>query len=487
MLTTVLLFIAISLALSVAVTPGVRAAALRWKFVDQPDNRRKVHRKPLPRIGGVAIFVAYFGSCLTITACVHSDVVTFDVVKSLAPAAVLVFFIGLLDDIIGLKPWHKLSAEIVASVFVISSGISIRGMPTFAAHPLWGMFFTILWLVVCTNAVNLIDGLDGLAAGIALLATLTILVASLLDGSVQLTIAAAPLAGALLGFLIFNFNPASIFLGDSGSLLIGFLLGCYSILWSAQSNTVPKMAAPMIALAVPLVDTALAIVRRSLRAQPIFSPDRSHVHHRLIALGFTHRRAVLLLYLSACIAGISALFLIAAETLWEPFIVVCFVAGVLFAIQRLGYAELEAARGILTSSAFHRELNGQLAVRTFADKLANASTANDCWAVIREASHDFGFHPVHLQLEGRMFVDEPESSPRNSWVLRMPISQDNWIELCHELGPVTYASVVLSFAEVIRKVLNSKRAALARLNRQEGALSATAGVYPGLASSAQRM
>lgn len=480
MLSSLVASIAVALTLSLLATPVVRLAALRWKFVDLPDNRRKVHSKPLPRIGGVAIFVAYFGSFLGIA--VLSNSLAVGVVKSFAPAALLVFLVGLLDDVIGLKPWHKLAAEVLAAILLISSGVYIHGVPTAV-----GMLCTILWLVLCVNAVNLIDGLDGLAAGIALLATLTILAASVLCGNVELAIATAPLAGSLMGFLVFNFNPASIFLGDSGSLLIGFLLACYGILWSSKSATIPKMAAPMIALAVPLADTTLAIVRRFLREQPIFSPDRSHVHHRLIALGFTHRRAVLVLYSAACFAGLSSLFLIAAAKRWEPFVIVCFAAAVFFAMQRLGYAELEAARRILTSSAFHRELSGQLAVLSFEDKLGNAQTASDCWAVIREASHDFGFHPIHLRLEGRMFADEPESNPRTSWVLHMPISQDDWIELCHELGPVRHASAVLSFAEAIRKVLNTKRAALARFGRQEGPTSAATGGRVGLASGAQHM
>jgi UDP-GlcNAc:undecaprenyl-phosphate GlcNAc-1-phosphate transferase len=489
MLTTVLLLIAVSLALSVALTPIVRGAAVRWRFVDLPDNSRKIHRKPLPRIGGAAIFVAYFGSCLAVaTLLAHSGFAagaTLAAVKSVAPAALLVFLVGFLDDVIGLKPWHKLAAEIVAGVLAISAGICIGGVPPLAAHPVIGAFCTIVWLVLCTNAINLIDGLDGLAAGIALLATGAVLVASLVHGNFALTIAAAPLVGALLGFLVFNFNPASIFLGDSGSLLIGFLLGCYSVLWSSKSATMPKMAAPMIALAVPLVDTTLAIVRRFLRAQPIFSPDRSHVHHRLLARGFTHRQAVLLLYIAAGIAGAFSVCLIVAGKRWEPVILVAFAAGAMFGIQRLGYAEIETARRILTGKAFRREVRAQLAVRSFEDKLAAAATANDCWAVIQQASQDFGFHPIRMKLGGQMFADEDESVPISSWALRMPISQNDWIELFHELGPVGHASAVVPFAETIRKVLSAKRAALAR--QQQATFAASAGVYRGLTSNAHRI
>lgn len=467
MLTSLIPLIAVSFALSLMATPVVRAAALRWRLVDVPDHNRKVHRQPLPRIGGVAIIVAYFGSCLIVSAFSSTTPAGFGITKSLAPAALLVFGAGLLDDIIGLKPWHKLAVEVLAAFLVVSSGIYVRNMP-----PAVGIVCTVPWLVLCINSMNLIDGLDGLAAGIALLATFTILAASMFHGSLGLAIATAPLAGVLLGFLLFNFNPASIFLGDSGSLSIGFLLGCYSILWSGDSSSFPNLAAPVVALAVPLADTTLAIVRRFLRAQPIFSPDRAHVHHRLIALGFSHRRAVLLLYLAASIAGVSSVVVIAAGKRWAPVLILAFAAAVLLAIQRLGYAELASARRILTSSAFHQELSGRLAILSFQDKLASAATANDCWAVIREASHEFGFHPVHLQLQGRSFVDEPELIAKSAWTLRMPIAQNDWIELCHDLGPVRHPGAVLSFAETIRKVLGVKRAALARPSRTEAALSA---------------
>jgi UDP-GlcNAc:undecaprenyl-phosphate/decaprenyl-phosphate GlcNAc-1-phosphate transferase len=477
MFTTVFILIAISLALSLTLTPIVRAVALRWRLVDLPDNNRKVHRKPVARIGGVAIFVAYFGSFLAIAAIfTHGALSTFTVAKSLAPAALLIFLAGVLDDVIGLKPWHKLAAEIAAGGLVIWAGIYLRGVPTSPHHPVLGAFCTIAWLVLSMNAVNLIDGLDGLAAGIALLATITILAASLFHGSVQLTLIAAPLVGALLGFLVFNSNPASIFLGDSGSLLIGFLLGCYGILWSGNAATLPKMAMPVIALAVPLTDTTLAIVRRLVRAQPIFSPDRSHIHHRLLARGFSHRHAVLLLYAAAGVAGVFALWLIAAGKLWEPFIIVAVAVGAVLGIRQLGYAELESARRILTCHAFQEEVNAQLAVRSFEDRLAAAATPDDCWTVIRDASQDFGFRPVHMRLEGQLFSDEQDPVPTSCWTLRMPISQGDWIELFHKLGPVDHASAVVSFVETIRRVLVQKHAVLAPPIRRRAAFAASAGL-----------
>ena len=296
MLPIVLLLTGMALILSLSFTPLVRMLALRWNLVDLPGSR-KVHKNPIPRIGGVAVSAAYFGSCLiAATVYLHFSPhlpVAFSTIQSIGPATLLIFLIGLADDILDLRPWQKFSVQVAASLLVISAGVHMGDSYLFVGSPILARVATLLWLLACTNAVNLIDGLDGLASGIALLATTTTLAASLLNGNVELTMATAPLAGALIGFLVFNSNPASIFLGDSGSLVLGFLLGCFSLLWSAKSATLLGMAAPLIALSVPLIDTSLAITRRFLRGQPIFLPDRSHIHHRLLALGLTHRGAVL--------------------------------------------------------------------------------------------------------------------------------------------------------------------------------------------------
>src|SRR5208337_5346983 len=182
----------------------------------------------------------------------------FDAVRSLLPAAVIIFLTGLLDDLRGLSAWQKLGGQFIAATVAVWSGVQITSIawhqfPSWFAIPL-----TVVWLVGCTNALNLIDGVDGLAAGVGLLVTTITLIAALLGHNIGMAIAIVPLVGALLGFLRFNFNPASIFLGDSGSLFIGFLLGCYSVLWSQKSATILGMTAPLIALSIPLLDTGLA-------------------------------------------------------------------------------------------------------------------------------------------------------------------------------------------------------------------------------------
>ncbi|MBV8902876.1 MAG: undecaprenyl/decaprenyl-phosphate alpha-N-acetylglucosaminyl 1-phosphate transferase, partial [Acidobacteriia bacterium] len=290
----------IAFLVSLVLTPYVRDAAVKLNLVDRPDAQRKIHAEPIPRVGGVAIAIAYvvaFGFILVapyrgLSFNIHSVVPRALV---LLPAAGLVFAIGLIDDLRGLKPWQKLTGQVVAALLAFWAGVRIDFLQ-WPLHLWISLPVTVIWLVGCANAFNLIDGLDGLAAGVGLFATLTSLVAALTHDNLPLALVTAPLAGCLLGFLRYNFNPASIFLGDSGSLLIGFLLGCYGAMWSYKSATLIGLTAPMMAMAIPLLDVALSIVRRFLRNQPIFSADRGHIHHRLLERGLTPRRAALFLY-----------------------------------------------------------------------------------------------------------------------------------------------------------------------------------------------
>ena len=184
-------------------------------------------------------------------------------VLRLLPALAIVFGIGLIDDIVSTRPWVRLAVESVAAILAWIGGIRILDV---AGHSFSGdiesFLFTVLWIVTCTNAINLIDGVDGLAAGVSLFASITMLIAALLNHNFAMALAVVPLAGSLLGFLRFNFTPASIFLGDSGSLTLGFLLGCFGAVWAEKSATLLGLTAPLMVLAVPLLDVSLAVVRR---------------------------------------------------------------------------------------------------------------------------------------------------------------------------------------------------------------------------------
>jgi UDP-GlcNAc:undecaprenyl-phosphate GlcNAc-1-phosphate transferase len=202
---------------------------------------------------------------------------------------------------------------------------------------------TVFWLLVTTNALNLIDGLDGLCAGMGLFATATLLAASIHDGNDGLTYATLPMVGALLGFLCYNLNPATVFLGDSGALLIGFLLGCYGILWTQKTSTLVSVLVPLLALSIPLLDVLLSVVRRILSNMPIFSADRGHIHHKLLDRGLSARQAMWVLYLFATVAAGSAIlatFLPAGRLQWLAAGV--FLVGAVLGVRQLRYAEFSA-------------------------------------------------------------------------------------------------------------------------------------------------
>src|SRR5437016_9923907 len=229
-----------SLVVSYILTPICRDVALRAGLVDSPDQKRKLHAHPIPRVGGVPIMAACLFSVLLLVLCGSAAggmvVRALPSIARLFPAVLVIFAVGLLDDLIALKPRYKLAGQLVAAGLAFSAGVRIHSLGGHAIQSWWALPLTVFWLVGCTNAVNLIDGVDGLAAGVGLVATLTTLVAALLQPNLALALATVPLAGALCGFLRYNFNPASIFLGDSGSLLIGFLLGAYGLIWSQKST-----------------------------------------------------------------------------------------------------------------------------------------------------------------------------------------------------------------------------------------------------------
>src|SRR5579863_1778740 len=249
-----LLFLACSsFTLSLLLTPLCRNLFRRMSLVDIPDTHRKSHRTPVPHLGGIPIAVSYVMACalLMLTPLRGGVLVSshLALVWKLLPAAGVVFATGILDDLFGLKPWQKLAGQLLGALIACWAGVRVVSVSGFSAASWIGLALTVLWLVGSTNAFNLIDGVDGLAAGIGLFAAVTmVLAALLLQSNVPLALATIPLAGSLLGFLRYNFNPASIFLGDSGSLLVGFLLGCFGVIWSQKSATILGMTAPLMAL-----------------------------------------------------------------------------------------------------------------------------------------------------------------------------------------------------------------------------------------------
>ncbi len=309
-----------SFILAFIITPVVIRFAYRFNVVDSPDVR-KVHSQPVPRIGGVAVFVPVI--CMTITVLFLQNAVGISFREVLLKKVVLLagaafmFFIGFVDDIRGLPARVKLLCQFIAAGFVYIFGIRI----TFVAVGDWfslslgwlSMPLTVFWIIGITNAVNLIDGLDGLAAGISVVACGVMVVLSIHFGQPVMAVMMISLLGALSGFLFFNFNPAKIFLGDCGSLFIGFTLASASVMCTAKSNALVSLALPILALGIPIFDTLFSMLRRFLERRSLFSPDRGHFHHRLLALGLRQRQVVFVAYAVTLLATGLGIFMIFAR------------------------------------------------------------------------------------------------------------------------------------------------------------------------------
>ena len=462
-----LLLVCTSFLFALLLTPLIRNAALARGLVDRPDEKRHVHAHAIPRLGGVAIVIAYLAA-VTLVLVSPLQAAKFigigiPLAVKILPAALLVFAVGLTDDVRGLKPWQKLAPQLAAAGLAFWAGIRITGIIGFPL-PLWlSVLVTVIWLVGCSNAFNLIDGIDGLAAGVGLFATVTILLGGLLKNNMSLALATAPLAGALLGFLRYNFNPASIFLGDCGSLLVGFLLGCFGVVWSQKSTTLLGLTAPMMALAIPLLDTALAVGRRFLRQQPLFNGDRGHIHHRLLESGLTPRRVALLLYGACGIAACLALLQDAFHKSFGGLIIVIFCAAAWLGIQHLGYTEFGLAGRMLIAGAFRRHLTNQIALKAFEDSLRKARTPEDCWLVIREAAREFGFVQLEVCLDGRVRSEIlAEADGEVTWSIDIPLEGGDYVKLFRSFSVSFHPTVLSPFADALHKSLSRSRPVSAR-------------------------
>jgi UDP-GlcNAc:undecaprenyl-phosphate GlcNAc-1-phosphate transferase len=443
--------------LCLALTPIVRLFCLRFGIVDHPDVLRKHHAKPIARLGGIAVCLSYVAAFVILLALPSEagSVVRqhLPLVWKLLPAAAIVFVTGLLDDLCNLKPWQKLAGQLAASAIAFWGGVRILDIAGHKIDDWWTLPVTLFWLVGCTNAFNLIDGLDGLASGLGLFAALTMFLSAALQGNVALALALAPLAACLLAFLCYNFSPASIFLGDSGSLLIGFLLACYGVIWSQKSMTILGSAAPLMLLAVPLADTAIAVVRRFIRHRPIFDPDCGHIHHRLLARGFTPRRVAFVLYGVAAVSAAFSLLVNVVHERFSSFVVAFFVTGLLFGIHYLRFVEFDVARQMLFSGAFRRTLDSHFALRTFEEALSNARTVEQCWVVLRDGGRVFGFVHVGLQIDSQTFEERfRDADDKNCWHVRIPLEGVGCVEFEHDQHYAS-SSMIGPFIDVVCRQL----------------------------------
>jgi UDP-GlcNAc:undecaprenyl-phosphate GlcNAc-1-phosphate transferase len=326
----------------------VRHLANRFGFAPGPSSSRHLHTSPIPRLGGIAIFTTF---CILYGvfhfAGSHGWIarpLNYDVLKVLFPAAGL-FLVGLIDDLRGLKAKTKLLAQVAAGCCLYYSGLHFAclqwaGLPASVNSGIC-LLATVFWVVLVCNAINLIDGLDGLASGAALFSMVTILTVAVFEGRTGVAMATVILAGAMLGFLFFNFNPASIFLGDSGSLFVGFMLAAFVLAEAQKQQTVlDSFAIPFLSLAVPLTDTALSVLRRFLSGHSLFGADREHIHHKLLELGLNQRQVMWILYGVSASCAVLSLFLLHPSDLMFIPVAAALLLLMFLGVRKLGYQEL---------------------------------------------------------------------------------------------------------------------------------------------------
>ncbi len=306
--------LAVALVVALVTTPVVMALARRVGAVDDPrkehDPERRMHSRPIPRMGGLAIFLGFLLSSLIF-------VPMTDQFRGMLLGAVVIVVLGIFDDIYDLRAQFKFAIQLVAALIAVLSGNLIEALSNpniFSQNPYWELGWlaypvTIIWIVAITNAVNLIDGLDGLACGVSTISSMTLLVIALAVPEPAVAITMGALAGACIGFLPYNLNPAKIFMGDTGSTFLGYILAVVSIQGLFKMYTIISFVVPFLMLGLPIFDTCFAFIRRIAHGQSPMHADRGHVHHRLIDMGFSQKQAVAVLYIISAILGLSAVVL----------------------------------------------------------------------------------------------------------------------------------------------------------------------------------
>jgi UDP-GlcNAc:undecaprenyl-phosphate GlcNAc-1-phosphate transferase len=395
-------------------TPLVRRIAQRFGALDHARSSRKIHGGSVPRLGGIAIVIAFYTPLLGL---LFAQSGVGDALKheehfalGLFLGGILIAGLGIYDDLRGAGAGKKFAVQFAVAGIMYALGFRVDAIANpFGSSILLGwaaLPFTLLWIVGVINAMNLIDGLDGLAGGVALVALATMFLVSMQRNQTLMVLFSASLGGAVLGFLFYNFNPASIFMGDTGSMFLGFVLATSSIRTNQKASTTVAVLIPIITLGLPILDTLLAMSRRAVRGRPLFRADKEHIHHRLLGLGLTHRQTVLALYGMCLVLGAVALVLTYTNSAVITATVMSGLAIVLFFfLRRLGYIRFEMNHLLSDQRRKNRALRA--AVRPFADRLRRALSPEDVWDVVREVSPVFEASSVTLQLSSTSDGGEP--------------------------------------------------------------------------------
>jgi UDP-GlcNAc:undecaprenyl-phosphate/decaprenyl-phosphate GlcNAc-1-phosphate transferase len=423
----------LSLLLSFVLTRNVRNLAISRGWVAVPVSGRHLHENPLPRLGGVAIFLSFVSSVAIALAAGHIFPSLFAVppAKNLLTIFVpgtLIFLLGIYDDIYSVGPYTKFAVQAVAACMLFAGGLRILDLPVlFGSHHFgWtlGLPITILWVIGITNAFNLIDGLDGLAAGSALFSTLVVFVVAVFSGSSLVSLLTITLAGAVLGFLRFNFNPATIFLGDCGSLFIGFMLSALALEGAQKAPTVIAVAIPVVSFGLPILETALSILRRLIGGRPVFTADREHIHHKLLQRGMSHRQVVIVLYAVSALFALLSLFLLWPTGSTLGLVLAVLGTGVWLGIQHLGYLEFGEIRRVAQRTMEQRNIViNNLAIRRAIEELKVTRDYAQLCRILEAAFCNNDFDGFELQLRPRL--DEGEQRRHFQWAKSASL-RENW-------------------------------------------------------------
>jgi len=403
-------------------TPLVRNFARAHGWVDHPDGRRKLHISPVPRLGGVAVFAAFAVACAVLVglerAGAIADHLSGRAYLHLLIACAAVAVVGMVDDIAGVRPVAKLLVQAIAGLYLYFHGYQMSAL----SNPLSGESIelgilsaplTIIWFVGMSNAFNLIDGLDGLAAGIGLFSTTTLFIACVINERWEIAVIAAALGGALLGFLRYNFNPASVFLGDSGALFVGFALAAIAMRGSMKSSAAIAVVAPVMALAVPILDASIAVIRRFVRGDDVFRADGDHIHHRLLRMGLTPRRVVAVMYAVAAGFGFLSLLTMTVKSQIVGVVVIASSVVTWIGVHQLGYAEFGEIQRSLRYGVGNerRAIGNNVYLAALGQKFRRATDAEQLRATLAEAMDRLHFRRVELIFDGGAPPALPEAFP----------------------------------------------------------------------------
>lgn len=435
----------VPLIVSMILTYMVICLGYRYNFVDLPDCR-KLHAKPVPRLGGVSIFCTAAVTLLSVRlACQWTSVTLDKQASAIGIGASLMFALGLWDDRKSIRARIKLLCQLIAAAYVCSAGVCLQQLPFISLpEPIQGItcrLISILWIIGLTNAVNLSDGIDGLAGGISAIASASLAILAIQTGMNEWAWIMVVLCGATTGFLVFNFNPARIFLGDSGSLLLGFVLACVSLRLTGK-NTSGTVFAPILILIIPILDTFCVMLRRFIEGRSIFSPDRNHFHHKLLAAGFSVKQAAIGTYMITLLTSGLALLGRAGDIVYAASMFALGLGCVLFLLNQVhSFRVRESIQGVLKKIRLFFQIRKEVScLDTCELHFQQAQTLDQWWKAACVAARTMGFSSMSLHVRSawlgiqilKWINNSPQKGAHGKISLTFPV-HDRQSNMQHEL------------------------------------------------------